>query len=455
MGKEIEVLLPDIGDFAEVEVIEVLVAEGDRVRIEDSLITLESDKATMEIPAPYSGVVAAVKVVVGAKISTGDLLLSIEVDENEAAQAGSLGQPSSEEGSAQSPLAPAAEEVQTVQAPAAAVPQNTAAGSERLPGDKLASPPPVPALPMDVAAGRKAHASPGVRRFARELGVDLLLVPGSGPKDRVTRDDVQSFVKKSLSGAVAAQRGPGPLELPPGPPVDFTRFGEVEHRPLGRIRKLSGAHLHRSWLTVPHVTQFDEADITELEAFRNDQKVLAAQQDIRLTLFPFLLKGCAAALTEFPDFNSSLGPDGEHLVYKKYCHIGVAVDTPNGLMVPVIRDVDSKGIFELAQELGEVSARAREGKLLPADMQGGCFSISSLGGIGGTNFTPIINTPEVAILGVSRSEIKPLWDGREFKPRRMLPLSLSYDHRVIDGAAGVHFTTFLAGLLSDIRRLLL
>jgi pyruvate dehydrogenase E2 component (dihydrolipoamide acetyltransferase) len=455
VGKETEVLLPDIGDFAEVEVIEVLVAKGDRVRIEDSLITLESDKAAMEIPAPYSGVVGAVKVAVGDKISAGDLLLSIEVDEDAAAQTEAQGQPAAEDGSAQSPPAPTTEEVETVQARAAASPKNPAAGSQRLPGDKLASPPPVPPLPTDVAAGRKAHASPGVRRFARELGVDLLQVSGSGPKGRVTKDDVQSFVKKSLSGALSVPRAPGPLELPPGPPVDFARFGEVEHVPLGRIRKLSGAHLHRSWLTVPHVTQFDEADITQLEAFRKDQKALAAKQDIRLTLFPFLLKGCAAALTEFPDFNSSLGPDGEHLVYKKYCHIGVAVDTPNGLVVPVIRDVDSKGIFELAQELGEVSARAREGKLLPADMQGGCFSISSLGSIGGTNFTPIINAPEVAILGVSRSEIKPLWDGREFKPRLMLPLCLSYDHRVIDGAAGARFTTFLAGLLSDIRRLLL
>ncbi len=452
MGNETEVLLPDIGDFADVEVIEVLVAEGDRVSAEDSLITLESDKATMEIPSPHSGVVGAVKVAVGDKISTGDPLLSIQVEAGEAAPAEAQEPPPAPEETAPSVPAPSPAPSESLEAPAA---ENGSVDSERLPGEKPAAPPPVPSLPTDVVAGRKAHASPGVRRFARELGVDLLQVSGSGPKGRVTKDDVQNFVKKSLSGGALAPREPGPLELPSGPVVDFARFGEVEHRPLGRIRKLSGAHLHRSWLTAPHVTQFDEADITDLEAFRKDQQEQTGQQDVRLTLFPFLLKGCAAALTEFPDFNTSLAPDGEHLVYKKYCHIGVAVDTSNGLVVPVIRDVNRKGIFELAQDLGEVSARAREGKLLPADMQGGCFSISSLGGIGGTNFTPIINAPEVAILGVSRAAYKPRWDEREFQPRLMLPLCLSYDHRVIDGAAAVRFTTFLVGLLSDIRRLLL
>jgi pyruvate dehydrogenase E2 component (dihydrolipoamide acetyltransferase) len=283
--------------------------------------------------------------------------------------------------------------------------------------------------------------------------VDLLQVAGSGPKGRITRDDVQGFIKKALSGGTSVAAGP--LQLPAIPEVDFSSFGPVEERPLSRIKKISGAHLAACWLNVPHVTQFDEADITALEAFRQEQKGVAAQQDIRLTFLPFLMKACVGALREMPDFNSSLTPDGQGLVYKRYFNIGVAVDTPNGLMVPVIRDVDGKGVFELAKELMTVSAKAREGKLLPADLQGGCFSISSLGGVGGTAFTPIVNAPEVAILGVSRSVTKPVWDGTEFQPRLMLPLSLSYDHRVIDGAQAARFTSLLAGLLSDIRRLLL
>jgi pyruvate dehydrogenase E2 component (dihydrolipoamide acetyltransferase) len=314
---------------------------------------------------------------------------------------------------------------------------------------------PVATRPSDTPRGRP-HASPGVRRFARELGVDLGYVQGSGPKGRITKEDVQGFVKRMLAeGAPARAAAGGALQLPGMPAVDFTQFGEVEEQELGRIKKLSGAHLHRSWLNVPHVTQFDEADITELEAFRKAQKEEAAKAEVKLTFMPFLMKAVCRALEAYPQFNSSLTPDGERLVLKKYVHIGVAVDTPNGLVVPVIRDVDKKGIFDLARDLGEMSAKARAGKLAPGDMQGGCLSISSLGGIGGTQFTPIVNAPEVAILGVSRAAMRPRWDGSAFEPRLIMPFSLSYDHRVIDGAEGVRFTSYLGQLLGDIRRLLL
>jgi pyruvate dehydrogenase E2 component (dihydrolipoamide acetyltransferase) len=308
------------------------------------------------------------------------------------------------------------------------------------------------ARPSD-APPRHAHASPAVRRFARELGVSLDLVRGTGPKGRVLKEDVQGYIKRVLSeGAPAAAAVTGPLALPAGPEVDWTRYGDVAEEPLPRIRKLSGAHLHRCWLTVPHVTQFDEADITELEAFRQAQK---AEAGVRVTLMPFLMKAVSACLRAMPQFNSALSADGERLIVRRYVHIGVAVDTPNGLVVPVIRDVDRKGILELSSELAEVSKRARDGKLLPGDMQGGCFSVSSLGGIGGVQFTPIVNAPEVAILGVSRAAMKPVWDGEAFAPRLLLPFSLSYDHRVIDGADGVRFTTLLGRMLGDVRRLLL
>ncbi|MET0094498.1 MAG: 2-oxo acid dehydrogenase subunit E2, partial [Sedimenticola sp.] len=346
-----------------------------------------------------------------------------------------------------------AEEVEPVQAPAPA-PVEQPAEAQRLPGEKQPQQPPVLVRPSD-APSVTAHASPSVRRFARELGVDLLQVRGSGSKGRVTKDDVQNFVKSVLAGGGAAPARGGALTLPAIPEVDFSAFGEIDEQPLGRIKKISGAHLSACWLNVPHVTQFDEADITDLEAFRQEQKGIAAKQDIRLTFMPFLMKACVGALQQMPEFNSSLSADGESLIYKRYFHIGIAVDTPNGLMVPVIRDVDKKGIFELAQELVEVSGRARDGKLAPADMKGGCFSISSLGGIGGTAFTPIVNAPEVAILGVSRSAMKPVWDGEAFQPRLMLPLSLSYDHRVIDGAQAARFSTLLSGLLGDLRKLLL
>ena len=442
MGTETKVFVPDIGDFSGVEVIEILVSPGDQVDVEQSLVTLESDKATMEIPSPHAGVVKNVAIKLGEKISEGDLLLTLLAEE-QAVEA---------EPNRDSPPKPAAEEVEAVQAPAPVAAEDIA--PKRLPGDKIPQQPPVLASPSDVPE-QKSHASPSVRRFARELGVDLLLVKGSGQKGRVLKGDVQGFVKKTLNEGGTVQSATGAFKLPAIPDVDFARFGEIDVQPLSRIKKLSGAHLSACWLNVPHVTQFDEADITELEDFRQQQKSIAAKKDIRLTLMPFLMKACVAALQAMPEFNSSLSSDKESLVYKHYFHIGVAVDTPNGLVVPVVRDVDKKGIYDLASELSEVSARAREGKLAPSDLQGGCFSISSLGGIGGTAFTPIVNAPEVAILGVSRSFMKPVWNGSEFSPRLTLPLSLSYDHRVIDGAQAARFSTYLAALLSDIRKLLL
>jgi pyruvate dehydrogenase E2 component (dihydrolipoamide acetyltransferase) len=431
-GETRAVLLPDIGDFKDVEVIEMLVGVGDAVEAEQSLLTLESDKASMEIPAPFAGTIKSVDVKVGDRINQGDLVVTI-------ASAASAVE--------QTPPAPAAE---------AEAPVEPVAG-ERAPGDKEQLRPPIHARPTD-APRKTAHASPGVRRFARELGVDLGWVSGSGPKSRITREDVQEFVKRSLSAGSPAAAAPatgGAMQLPTMPAVDFSKFGEIEEQELGRIKKLSGAHLHRAWLNVPHVTQFDEADITELEDFRKSQKDEAARADVKLTFMPFLMKAVSHALARYPQFNSSLSPNGETLVLKKYVHIGIAVDTPNGLVVPVVRDVDRKGVFELAGDLAVLSGKARDGKLAPGDMQGGCLSISSLGGIGGTQFAPIVNAPEVAILGISRAEMKPKWDGEAFVPRLMMPFSLSYDHRVIDGAEGVRFTTYLAQMLSDIRRLLL
>lgn len=424
MAKEIEVLLPDIGDFPAVDVIEVLVGPGDQVKVEDPLLVLESDKATLEVPAPQAGRIMEIRVKAGDKIAEGDQLLTMEVEgvDQPEEQAAMKVLPESEQ-----ERAPAV----TPEVESAPVP--------------VEQPPAKPA--MD-----KAHASPGVRRFARKLGVDLSLVQGSAPKGRITREDVEGFVQRRLSSPSLSVSGVG---LPPMPEVDFSRFGEIESRPLGRIKKLSGAHLQRCWLNIPHVTQFDEADITELEGFRKAQKEAATQQGARLTLMPFLIQACVAVLKEMPEFNSSLAGDGERLIYKKYFHIGVAVDTPEGLVVPVLRDVDNKGSLELAQELAEVSERAREGRLSPADMQGGCFTLSSLGGVGGTAFTPIVNGPEVAILGVSRTQVRPVWDGNEFRPRLMLPLALSYDHRVIDGVQAVRFTARLSELLGDIRCLLL
>jgi pyruvate dehydrogenase E2 component (dihydrolipoamide acetyltransferase) len=433
-----DVRLPDIGDFSGVEIIEILVAPGDRIEPEQSLLTLESDKATMEIPSPYAGEVRDIQVKVGDKVSEGDLLLTMT--------------------RAQTP--PAAELTPAQSAPVEeeqpASPVSPPPG--RMPGEKERRQAPVLPRPADlisIARGRKPHASPGVRRFARELGVDLGHVKGSGPKGRIRKEDVQDYVKQTLARGAPAPAAGVPFALPAAPEVDFAKFGPTETVPLSRIKRLSGANLHRSWLTVPHVTQFDEADITELEAFRRGQKEAAEKQGIKLTFLPFLMKAAAAALGQMPNVTASLAPDGEALVLKRYTHIGVAVDTPNGLLVPVVRDVDKKGLYDLARELADLSAKARAGKLLPGDMQGGCFSISSLGGIGGTAFTPIVSAPEVAILGVSRSEMRPVWDGEAFVPRLILPLSLSYDHRVVDGADGARFTALLRDLLGDIRRLLL
>ncbi len=431
------VAVPDIGDFTDVEVIEVLVKPGDTVTKEQSLITLESDKATMEIPSPAAGVVKELKVKVGDKVSEGSPVLVIE------SQGGAPA------------AAPAQERKEAGPAPAAPKPESVPAAAAPIP-----RPSPVPPEPRE-ANGARPHASPSVRKFARELGVDLAKVRGSGPKGRVLHEDVQGFVKGVMvegagaASAPAARGGGMPFNLPAWPEVDFAKFGPIENKPLSRIQKLSGGNLHRNWVSIPHVTQFDEADITDLESFRKANTSVTEKQGFKLTMLAFLIKACVTALRQYPQFNASLDPKAESLILKKYYHIGVAVDTPDGLVVPVVRDADRKGVFDLARELSETSKLARDKKLKPGDMQGGTFSISSLGGIGGTAFTPIINAPEVAILGVSRSVMRPVWDGKAFAPRLMLPLSLSYDHRVIDGAAAARFTSYLASVLSDIRRSLL
>ncbi|EKO3983227.1 pyruvate dehydrogenase complex dihydrolipoyllysine-residue acetyltransferase [Vibrio fluvialis] len=427
-----EVNVPDIGGD-EVEVTEIMVAVGDMVSEEQSLITVEGDKASMEVPAPFAGKVKAIKVAAGDKVSTGSLIMVFEV-------AGA---------------APAA-----VSAPAQAVAPAAAAPKAEAP----AAAAPAAATGDFQENNEYAHASPVVRRLAREFGVNLSKVKGSGRKSRILKEDVQNYVKEALkrleSGAASAASGKGDgaaLGLLPWPKVDFSKFGETEIQPLSRIKKISGANLHRNWVMIPHVTQWDNADITELENFRKEQNAIEAKKDsgMKITPLVFIMKAAAKALEAFPAFNSSLSEDGESLILKKYVNIGIAVDTPNGLVVPVFKDVNKKGIYELSEELAVVSKKARAGKLTAADMQGGCFTISSLGGIGGTAFTPIVNAPEVGILGVSKSEIKPVWNGKEFAPRLQLPLSLSYDHRVIDGAEGARFITYLNGCLSDIRRLVL
>jgi pyruvate dehydrogenase E2 component (dihydrolipoamide acetyltransferase) len=428
MSQVIEVKVPDIGDFKNIPVIEVLVKAGDSVAKEAPLVTLESDKATMEVPAPAAGTVKELKVKVGDKVSEGSIVLTLEsAGDGAAAAKPAAGKPAPAPTPAPQPApAPMAQPVPQRPAPAA----------------------------VDEAGFVQAHASPSVRRFARELGVNLTRVKGTGPKERVLKEDVQNFVKAELARPRGAEGGLG-LNLPPLPQVDFAKFGPVTTQALSRIKKLSGANLHRNWISIPHITQQDEADITELEEFRKVQVEEAKKQGIRFTILCFLLKAVVVALKQCPEFNASLSADGESLVLKQYFHVGVAVDTLNGLVVPVIRDVDKKGLMELARELGEVSVRMRTGKISPTDLQGGCFSISSLGGIGGTYFTPIINAPEVAILGVGKSVMRPVWNGKEFKPRAMLPLSVSYDHRVIDGAQGARFVSLLSSVLSDIRRLVL
>jgi pyruvate dehydrogenase E2 component (dihydrolipoamide acetyltransferase) len=416
--------VPDIGDFKEVEVIEVLVKPGDTVSKEQSLITLESDKATMEIPSPSAGVVKKIEIKVGDKVSKGMPILVLEAS-GQAAKA---------------------EAPKPAPAPAG-TPAPTREPSTR----------PVPREPRDETVV-KPHASPSVRKFGRELGVDLARVQGSGPKGRILHTDVQAYVKGALKGVRPPDKGGQgglPFNLPAWPEVDYAKFGPIESKPLARIQKLSGPYLHRNWISIPHVTQFDEADITDLEAFRKAQTVETEKKGFKLTMLAFLMKACVTALRQYPQFNSSLDKSGENIIIKKYFHIGVAVDTPGGLVVPVVRDADRKGVFDIARELSDISKLARDGKLKPGDMQGGTFSISSLGGIGGTAFTPIINAPEVAILGVSRSATRPVWNGKEFAPRLMLPLSLSYDHRVIDGATAARFSAYLASVLSDIRKIVL
>jgi pyruvate dehydrogenase E2 component (dihydrolipoamide acetyltransferase) len=438
VGVEKQVLLPDIGDFEDVDVIEILVSVGDRVAVDDSLIVLESDKATMEIPSPFAGVVKELHVALGDKVSQGAPIATLEVEEAEPEE--SVAPPRAE--ISESPAAP------SEPAPVAPEPVHP---PEPPPGEAEA----VPAPAGGETAGRKAHASPSVRRLARELGVDLQLVPGTGRKGRIVKEDVQGYVKGMLAKGTAAGVPIAGISVAAPREIDFSKYGPTELQPLHRVRKLSAANLHRSWVTVPHVTQFDEADITDLDAFRTAQKPEAERRGIKFTFLPFVVMACAAALKEFPQFNSSLDHTGENLILKHYVHIGVAVDTENGLVVPVLRDADRKGLFQLAEELQELGDKARNRKLRVDDLEGGSFSISSLGGIGGTFFTPIVNHPEVAVLGVSRMEWKPIRRGGEFVPRLILPLSLSYDHRVIDGADAVRFTGRLAEFLSDLRLLLI
>ncbi|MBY0340706.1 MAG: dihydrolipoyllysine-residue acetyltransferase [Rhodocyclaceae bacterium] len=482
----IEVKVPDIGDFKDVPVIEVLVKVGDTVKAEDALVTLESDKATMDVPSPASGVVKEVKVKLGDTLSEGSLVLLLEA---------AAAEPAAAPVAAPAPAAPAAPA--KVAAPAVSVaslltPPPVVSKSGTAPA---AAPAPAPVqqpaarpvssditrptdeepttapphvhmpTPAELANsnGGQAHASPSVRQFARELGADINRIPGTGPKNRITKEDVQAWIKGVLTGTIAnaaapaapAAAGGGELNLLPWPKVDFAKFGDVDVQPLSRIKKISGANLHRNWVMIPHVTQYDETDVTDLEAFRvamNKDKE-TEKLGVRYTMLAFVIKACVAALKKYPQFNTSL--DGDNLVFKKYYHIGFAADTPNGLVVPVIKNADQKSVTEIAQEMAVLSKNARDGKLMPGDMQGGTFSISSLGGIGGTYFTPLINAPEVAILGLSKLQTKPLWDGEKFVPRQVLPLSLSYDHRVIDGAEGTRFVDYIGKVLCDLRRSLL
>ncbi len=441
-----EIRVPDIGDFDGVPVIEVLVKPGDSVDKDQGLVTLESDKATMEVPAPAAGVIKDVRVSEGDEVAEGTVIATYEKAEGKADAPSPA--PSPTPASAPTPEPAPAPAPAPGPSPAPAPAPSADAGDKRTP--------PVAFDASVVMPGDAPYASPAVRAFARELGVDLHQVKGSGRKGRIQREDVQAWVKHALASGARPSSGGGGLaglDLLPWPKVDFAKFGEVEEKPLSRIKKISGANLARNWAMIPHVTQHDAADITEMEAFR--KKLGRENENLKVTPLVFLIKAVVAALTEFPQFNASLDASGETLVLKKYFHIGIAVDTPDGLVVPVIRDCDQKGLLDLARELGEVSRKARDKKLSPAEMSGGCFSISSLGGIGGSAFTPIVNAPEVAILGVSRSSMQPVWDGEAFQPRLMLPLSLSYDHRVVDGADAARFTTYLARVLGDIRRLLL
>ncbi len=455
MSNLTEVVVPDIGDFDSVEVIEVLVKVGDQVKAEQSLITVESDKASMEIPSSHAGIVKAMTVKLGDKIKKGSVILQLDtsgVAQTSAAPV--VAQPAAQTSASVAPVPNA-----PVAAPA--VSSSVVVTSQTEISAAVASrPAPTESLALPVSTANLPHASPSVRKFARELGVDLALVQGTGEKNRITADDVRQFVKQVMAGGVPSNAGPsgttggvGGLDLLPWPKVDFAKFGPIETQPLSRIKKISGANLHRNWVMIPHVTNNDEADITDLEAFRVTLNKEQEKAGVKVTMLAFLIKAVVAALKKFPEFNASL--DNGNLILKQYYNIGFAADTPNGLVVPVIMDADKKGILDLAVETSVLAKKARDGKLSPSDMQGGCFSISSLGGIGGTHFTPIINAPELAILGVSRSYMKPVWDGAAFTPQLTLPLSLSYDHRVIDGAAAARFNAYLGSLLADYRRIVL
>ncbi|HJR10680.1 MAG TPA: dihydrolipoyllysine-residue acetyltransferase [Rhodanobacteraceae bacterium] len=447
-----EAKVPDIGDFQGVPVIEVMVKPGDHVEKDQGLVTLESAKATMEVPAPFAGTVKEMKVKVGDEVSEGSVIATIEGEGGEAGKAPAAQNEPEKKAPEKQPEAP-----KTEKPIPAAQPQPAASGESGNAASRHA--PPIPFDADSIMPDKVPYASPAVRAFARELGVDLARVTGSERGGRITREDVQKFVKSAMSGGI----GPSPqtplpgegLRLLPWPQIDFSRFGATETQPLSRIKKLSGANLARNWAMIPHVTQFEDADITDLEALRGALNKENEKAGIKVTMLAFLIKASVAALQKYPDFNASLDASGENLVVKRYFNIGFAADTPNGLVVPVIRDCDQKGVLDIAQEMSALAKKARDGKLTPGEMSGGCFSISSLGGIGGTMFTPIINAPEVAILGVSRSSMQPVWNGKEFAPRLILPLSLSYDHRVIDGAAAARFAVYLAQLLADMRRALL
>jgi pyruvate dehydrogenase E2 component (dihydrolipoamide acetyltransferase) len=446
-----EVLVPDIGNFDSVDVIEVMVKAGDSIAADDSLLTVESDKASMDIPAPFAGVVKEVKIKVGDKIAQGHLILTLEASETAS--------PAANTSAAPSPAPAQPVEAPKAQSPAPAIPEPSRPAPE--PAQKIQpahQPAPVGASVVGVS-GKLAHASPSVRKFARELGVNLSLVTATGNKNRILASDVQAYVKGELAKPRTENMGAGlgALATLPMPVIDFSQFGAIETKPLSRIKKLSGANLHRNWVTAPHVTQFDEADITDLEDFRKSMSAEAEKRGVKLTMLAFLIKASVNALKAYPNFNASLSPDGDSLILKNYYNIGFACDTPDGLVVPVVKDVQSKDVLDIARDLMELSTKARERKLKVEEMQGGCFTISSLGGIGGTMFTPIINCPEVAILGVSRSSMQPVYNKETngFEPRLILPLSLSYDHRVVDGADGARFTSHMRMMLSDVRRLLL
>ncbi len=446
MSEQITLVVPDIGDFDAVPVIEVLVQVGDSINAEDGLVTLESDKATMDVPAPSNGKIISLAVKVGDNLKQGDIIGVLEISEStQESNAPSEALPSDP------PTDSPVEAVTQEQTPAAVPPTNN-----RIDDFKQSTPkvPPIAPPPGQRAGIASVHASPSIRRYARELGADLTQVRGSGPKGRILKEDVKTWIHLQLSKANSQDENGG-LGIPPIPEIDFSEFGEIEVEAFSRIQKLSAPHLHRAWLNIPHVTHHDEADITETEAFRKSLKAEYADQGTRITLLAFIMKAVVGSLKKFPHFNSSLSPDGKNFILKKYFHIGIAVDTPNGLMVPVIRDVDRLSIFEISEALTDVSTRAREGKLKANELKGGCMSISSLGGIGGTAFTPIVNSPEVAILGITRSKMQPHWNGTEFEPRLMLPLDLSYDHRAIDGAQAARFMAYLVSLFVDVRRLLL